>query len=144
MQIVRRVETQPEWQTAHGRPTRRIAHVPVRSIALGQPAEREAHGEDRSVQQKRRAAGQPARQVVFGAEIPALQAGSSLGEPKRARTVEVIVNSGATDHMVNDHHVLKDCWAVDPITITTAKDGEIVVGKKRGVLKLKSILKEPI
>ena len=62
-------------------------------------------------------------------------------KPGEKFRIPFVVDSGATEHIVNDARVLKDCYMVDPVTISTAKDGEVVKGTKRGVINLKSVVK---
>ena len=44
-------------------------------------------------------------------------------------------------YIVEYTRVLKECWPIDPMTISVAENGELVVGRKRGVVKLKPIVK---
>ncbi|EDS39714.1 predicted protein [Culex quinquefasciatus] len=56
------------------------------------------------------------------------------GEP---RTIPMVVDSGATQHMVQEGYQAKDRWAINPILIATAKEGHKIVSKSKGVYKLK-------
>lgn len=56
---------------------------------------------------------------------------------REPRTIPVVVDSGATQHMVQEGYQAKDRWAINPILIATAKEGQKIVSKSKGVYKLK-------
>lgn len=60
-------------------------------------------------------------------------------KPKQERRVRFVVDSGATEHLVNDERILEDATDLDKsVEINTAKAGQVLHGVKRGKVTLKS------
>lgn len=57
------------------------------------------------------------------------------------KRVRFVVDSGASDHMVNDERLLEDIQDLEnPVVISTAKSGETLRGTKTGKMRLKSVV----
>lgn len=58
-----------------------------------------------------------------------------------ARKVRFVVDSGASDHMINDERMLEDVEELEePVVIATAKAGTTLRGTKRGKVRLNSVV----
>ncbi|XP_058827814.1 uncharacterized protein LOC131687742 [Topomyia yanbarensis] len=61
----------------------------------------------------------------------------------RGRRVRFVIDSGTSDHMVNDEKLLEDVQELEkPITISTAKAGQNLRATKVGKMRLKSVVGE--
>lgn len=73
----------------------------------------------------------------------ALMAGRRIerARAKRAANVRFVVDSGATEHMVNDERLLENVKELDkPAAISTAKSGQVLWATKSGKMRLTSVI----